>query len=347
MFSCLLALTILSLSPPALLADDLSDAPQTMSAGDRSSTAGSSLRLITCETGAAPAQSPLVRRELPSGPTSASTSVTTEATPKRLFSRTKWEGPAAVVARQPELHWKGAFCAGRPSSAVGDAGVVRTSGELPLDTVQPVSLPNPPPPLKLDNRPNLPPPVQPRAAEPSPSPVNVAPSAEPGAPSPLLWEQLGVKQPAPIEKCIVPGDLKSIREITADISVRPEDRAVGKPRECPLGAAPPPPRHWRSTTFAWTAASTSHNPLYFEEEQLERYGHSWGNVRQTTISAVQFFATAPLLPYYMGVYPPNECIYDLGQYRPGSCAPYYLDPFPLSVRGALYEGSFLGLIPAL
>ena len=149
------------------------------------------------------------------------------------------------------------------------------------------------------------------------------------------------------EKCSLPGDLKSIREITADISLKPKDLAGGKPPECPLGDTPLRPRHWRSTTFAWTAASTCHNPLYFEEEQLERYGHSWGPVKQTAVSAVQFFATVPLVPYFMGVYPPNECIYDLGQYRPGSCAPYYLDPLPISVRGALYEGMFLGILPAL
>ena len=41
----------------------------------------------------------------------------------------------------------------------------------------------------------------------------------------------------------------------------------------------------------------------------------------------------------MGVEPPGECIYTLGYYRPGSCAPYMLDPFPLSVRGALFEGA--------
>jgi hypothetical protein len=27
----------------------------------------------------------------------------------------------------------------------------------------------------------------------------------------------------------------------------------------------------------------------------------------------------------------------LGYYRPGSCAPWLLDPIPLSVRGAVYE----------
>ena len=119
------------------------------------------------------------------------------------------------------------------------------------------------------------------------------------------------------------------------------------PPECTLDNAPSRPRRWHPVTFAWTATCSCHNPIYFEDEQLERYGHSWGPVKQTAVSAVKFFATAPLLPYFMGVYPPNECIYDLGQYRPGGCAPYYLDPLPISVRGALYEGMFLGLLPAL
>jgi hypothetical protein len=114
-----------------------------------------------------------------------------------------------------------------------------------------------------------------------------------------------------------------------------------------LGDTPFRPRHWNAINFAWTAASTCHNPMYFEDDQMERCGNSLRPALQTTVSAVRFFGTVPLLPYYMGVYPTNECIYDLGQYRPGNCAPYYLDPFPLSVRGALYEGTFLGLLPVL
>ncbi len=41
--------------------------------------------------------------------------------------------------------------------------------------------------------------------------------------------------------------------------------------------------------------------------------------------------------------------YPLGYYRPGSCAPYLLDPFPFSIRAAAFEtGAVLGgvfLIP--
>jgi hypothetical protein len=341
------AVAIICGFPFALLADDL-PARLALAIGDQPVAApGSSLRLLPCESGPSIAQAPLVHQEMSSGAVSASTSVTASAPPKRLFSHAKWEGPAAVVSCEPDLQWKGAFGSGRPSSAADDSGVVQVSGELPLDSAQPVSLPNPP--LRLGDGPGSPRPAsgypaRKPAAEP-PLALQVAPSSESSA-SP---QQELAKQPTPFQKCILPGDLKSIRTITADISVKADDLKGNKPLppECSLGDTPLQPRRWHPITFAWTAASTCHNPLYFEEEQLERYGHSWGNVKQTTISAVQFFATVPMLPYFMGVYPPNECIYDLGQYRPGSCAPYYLDPLPLSVRGALYEGTFLGVLPAL
>ena len=42
-------------------------------------------------------------------------------------------------------------------------------------------------------------------------------------------------------------------------------------------------------------------------------------------------------PYCMGVTPPCECIYVLGHYRPGSCAPRYIEPVPISWRGALFQ----------
>jgi hypothetical protein len=320
---------------PALSADDLPVARLTVAADNPSAaTSGSTLRWNLSESSQVPAKAPSLCREPSSNPTSASTSVTAEAAPKPLFSHTKWEGPGAVVPRQPVLQWKGDFQARRVAVTV-DPGVIRTSGELPLETARPVALPTPARAGVRD------------ALEPPPLPVQVAPGTDPStAPMPTLEQQIA-RSPDLSEKCILPGSLKPIRNITADITIKPEDLVGGKPPECGLGDTPVQPRHWRPVTFAWTAAGTCHNPIYFEEEQLERYGHSWGPIKQTAVSAVQFFATAPLVPYFMGVYPPNECIYDLGQYRPGSCAPYYLDPLPLSVRGALYEGAFLGLLPAL
>jgi hypothetical protein len=98
-------------------------------------------------------------------------------------------------------------------------------------------------------------------------------------------------------------------------------------------------RNWCRTNFAWKASGLCHKPLYFEDVQLERYGHSWNPVLQPFMSAGHFFASVALLPYHMGINPPHECVYALGYYRPGSCAPYMIEPFPLSLRGAAFEAA--------
>lgn len=117
------------------------------------------------------------------------------------------------------------------------------------------------------------------------------------------------------------------------------------PCECTIGTNVRfDPRQWCMITYTWKAAALCHKPLYFEEVQLERYGHSAGPIVEPLLSAAHFFITVPLLPYYMGVDPPLECQYTLGYYRPGDCAPYMLDPFPLSVRGAVLEaGAVVGV----
>jgi hypothetical protein len=110
------------------------------------------------------------------------------------------------------------------------------------------------------------------------------------------------------------------------------------PCECSLGTKVRfAGRDWAPLTFTWKATGVCHKPLYFEDAQLERYGHSWNPVLQPFMSAAHFFVSVPLLPYKMGLNPPNECIYSLGYYRPGDCAPYMIDPIPLSLRAAAYQ----------
>ena len=118
----------------------------------------------------------------------------------------------------------------------------------------------------------------------------------------------------------------------------------GMPTECRLTREPVEDREWVPLTMTWKASGLCHKPLYFEQIQVERYGHSFGPVAQPLISAAHFFGNALILPYQMGISPPNECEYALGYYRPGSCAPYLLSPLPLSVRGALLQsGTAVGL----
>lgn len=90
-------------------------------------------------------------------------------------------------------------------------------------------------------------------------------------------------------------------------------------------------------SYHWVAPGSTHNPLYFEDVNLERYGYSHG-ILQPAISAAHFFGTLPALPYLMAANHPHECNYTLGHYRPGSCVPLRHHRWPLSLRGAIAEG---------
>ena len=118
----------------------------------------------------------------------------------------------------------------------------------------------------------------------------------------------------------------------------------GLPAECSLGDEPLQIRNWTMTTFTWKASGVCHKPLYFQHLELERYGHSAGPVLQPVLSGAHFFANVILLPYNCGLHPPTECLYDLGDYRPGDCAPWLIPAVPLHHRAALYQTAFgLGL----
>ncbi|MCU0981603.1 MAG: hypothetical protein MUF25_20830 [Pirellulaceae bacterium] len=106
-------------------------------------------------------------------------------------------------------------------------------------------------------------------------------------------------------------------------------------------------RAWPSSCYGWEAPAVCYRPLYFEQVNLERYGYSCG-VAQPLVSAAHFFGTIPALPYLIAAQPCGECVYTLGHYRPGSCAPFHLYRPPLSLRGAAAEaGVVTGLIFAI
>ena len=140
--------------------------------------------------------------------------------------------------------------------------------------------------------------------------------------------------------------LKSIREISHDI--RPA-RSDELPEVCVIDRPPYYGRHFGQTCFMWTASALSTRAAYFEDVQLERYGNTIVcPALQPIVSGVKFFATIPILPYKMGVTPPHECVYTLGHRRPGSRAPYMVEPFPISPRGALFQaGAVVGGVAAI
>jgi hypothetical protein len=137
--------------------------------------------------------------------------------------------------------------------------------------------------------------------------------------------------------------MKTIEQVNLSIAVSGSE-GVDYPFECSIDRGDwHPGRAWEQTTYLWKASALCHKPLYFEDEQLERYGHSFSPCCQPFISGAHFFCTLPVLPYCMGVSPPMECEYALGHYRPGSCAPYMINPVPISCRGALIQaGAVVG-----
>ncbi|MDA0657995.1 MAG: hypothetical protein O2931_01150 [Planctomycetota bacterium] len=111
------------------------------------------------------------------------------------------------------------------------------------------------------------------------------------------------------------------------------------PEGCRFGDSDFQPRNWHLLTMTWTASAVCHKPLYFEDVSLERYGHTFGPVRQTFLSGAHFFGNVVMLPYNVGLHSPTECQYTLGYYRPGSCAPWLLHALPISTRAIRYQAS--------
>ncbi len=160
--------------------------------------------------------------------------------------------------------------------------------------------------------------------------ATVAPTTKPGA-GPKL--DLGLPSTPPATTSPSDQDLLAVAPLSEDYCARvkkpgPLNRKIldtikpkaGEfPQSCPMTLIPPQNRGW-GITFHWTASALCHKPAYFEEVQVERYGHTWGPWVQPFVSAGHFFLIVPALPYAMGLYPPNECVYTLGYYRVGSCA---------------------------
>lgn len=124
----------------------------------------------------------------------------------------------------------------------------------------------------------------------------------------------------------------------------PEDRSAERDADLApsLGVGV---RAWPISRKTWTAAAVRHRPLYFEDANAERYGYGYAPCVQQLASAAHFFGTAPALPYLMGAQPPCECVYTLGHYRPGDCAPHRPHGWPCSARGAGWQAAtIVGLI---
>jgi hypothetical protein len=190
----------------------------------------------------------------------------------------------------------------------------------------------------------------------SPAPAAAAATCAFQQRAPTLSEPLPVPQGANqhAEDSTEPGADWSptpLSELTTNIvlpsGLLPRDHWADRPPHFvgffdPYGAT----RGWPVQSFLWEASSFCHDPLYFEEINLERYGYGCCACIQPAVSACHFFATVPALPYKMAVDCPCDCDYTLGHYRPGSCPPWrYHCCSRVSGLGAMSEaGVVTGMI---
>lgn len=114
------------------------------------------------------------------------------------------------------------------------------------------------------------------------------------------------------------------------------------PSVCLLGnIGASPYRCWTPQVVTWKASSLCHKPLYFENVQLERYGHSRGPFAQPVHSTWHFFRSLVTVPYQTAIWPATECQYALGYFRPGDCAPWLKDAIPFSLAGVQRQATFV------
>lgn len=105
-------------------------------------------------------------------------------------------------------------------------------------------------------------------------------------------------------------------------------------------------RYFPHQQFYWAASDLFHNPLYFENPALERYGHTHvHDCVEPFYSMARFSAQFVTLPYQMALDAPWRRQYALGWYRPGDFAPELIYQPPLNGRAAVgAAAAYTGLI---
>lgn len=142
---------------------------------------------------------------------------------------------------------------------------------------------------------------------------------------------------------------KAITQLSIDIAPPegelPPDHAAEKFKELALQVhIPGTHRDWCGTSFYWNASLLNHQPLYFEDVNLERHGFSYG-VWQPFVSGAKFFSRLPALPYLMAAQPPLETQFTLGETRPGNHANYVVTRPPVRFDAAAVEAAVVvGLV---
>jgi hypothetical protein len=105
---------------------------------------------------------------------------------------------------------------------------------------------------------------------------------------------------------------------------------------------------WLDDVGYGPALNFPYRPLYFEEINLERYGHSWGPA-QPFLSAANFVGSVIMLPYNWCEHPDGRRTYHDHHFRPGGRGPRELQVRKFNPLGTAAESAamvgFVLLIP--
>ena len=143
-------------------------------------------------------------------------------------------------------------------------------------------------------------------------------------------------------------------EVCWDLCPRPDGMPCkpdenGNMPECPaefkLSDSAYSNRMFSDCLYQWQATNQWHNPLYFEDPALERYGHVHHELIQPFVSVARFGVQLAGLPYQMTIDPVCKKMYNLGYYRVGECAPKKYYRIPWNTHAAVNEAAvWTGLI---
>ncbi len=113
------------------------------------------------------------------------------------------------------------------------------------------------------------------------------------------------------------------------------------------GGAPALFREGSALTWkTWDSPNVRYRPLYFEDENLERYGHHIGHHLQPYKSGLRFLGGVVTLPYQLAAQGTRDCEYGMGYFRPGNCNPAYRSGIERSPRGTVVQALTIGAILA-
>ncbi|MCA9051059.1 MAG: hypothetical protein KDA89_20125 [Planctomycetaceae bacterium] len=126
-------------------------------------------------------------------------------------------------------------------------------------------------------------------------------------------------------------------KVSAPNGAFPEDLAAAKLKREGAAKNDVDQRLSSPLQYAWAAPVVCHRPLYFQDSDLERYGHDHG-IFQPAVSAADFFGRLAVVPYMIGETPCHSCVSSRGYCRPGDCVPpREPQPKELSPRGVIYQ----------